>query len=135
MALGALILYACWLFFNAGTSFSGENDETLQGLIAANTLLSGAAGAITAFLIHYVAAKEYSLVHLSNGLLTGLVAVTGAADDIATWAALIFGIFGGITYAAVAHVLVSARIDDPIDAVPVHMGGGFIGTLLTGFLI
>jgi Amt family ammonium transporter len=29
VALGALILYSCWLFFNAGTSFVGENDAHL----------------------------------------------------------------------------------------------------------
>lgn len=46
-------------------------------MIAANTLIAGAAGAVTAFVIHYFGANEYSLVHLSNGLLTGLVAVTG----------------------------------------------------------
>lgn len=58
-----------------------------------------------------------------------------AADDIATWAALIFGIFGGLTYAVVAKVLLSLRIDDPIDAIPVHFGGGLIGTLLTAFFV
>lgn len=104
-------------------------------MIAANTLISGAAGAIVAFAIHYFSDNEFSLVHLSNGLLTGLVAVTGAADDITTWAALIFGIFGGLTYAVIAKVLISVRIDDPIDAIPVHLGGGFIGTLLTAFFV
>jgi Amt family ammonium transporter len=79
--------------------------------------------------------KEFSLVHLSNGLLTGLVAVTGAADDIATWAALLFGIFGGLTYTVIANILVSVRIDDPIDAIPVHFGGGLIGTILTAFFV
>jgi Amt family ammonium transporter len=46
---------------------------------------------------------------------------------------LIFGISGGLTYAVVANTLEKLKIDDPIDAVPVHFGGGLIGTILTAF--
>jgi len=65
-------------------------------------------------------------------MLTALVCVTGATDDIYTWAGVTFGVLGGLTYHILAKVLVSLKIDDPIDAVPVHFGGGLVGTFFTG---
>jgi Amt family ammonium transporter len=63
-----------------------------------------------------------------NGNLAGLVAVTGyqcnnifrSCDGIELWAALIIGILGGLMYMAVERILIYYRIDDPVDAIPIH---------------
>ena len=36
------------------------------------------------------------------------------------WAAFIIGIMGGLTYYAVNKLLFYLKIDDPVDAVPIH---------------
>lgn len=70
------------MFFNAGSTFSMTGDNIwVLGTAGMNTMLSGASGGLTVFLLHYFmsssADTRYSLVMICNGNLAGLVAVTG----------------------------------------------------------
>lgn len=67
-----------------------------------------------------------------NGCLTGLVAITAPCATVETWAAVIIGAFAGLFYLIASKLLVRFRIDDAVDAVPVHMVGGAWGVLSTG---
>ena len=40
------------------------------------------------------------------------------------WEALLLGFVGGLSYLAVHFAVQKLRLDDPLDAVAVHMGGG-----------
>ena len=81
IVLACLSLYVCWLYFNAGSSLAidGKNAYFI-GWIAANTMISGASGSLTVFLINYYQnrdnANKYSAVMLCNGNLAGLVGIT-----------------------------------------------------------
>jgi Amt family ammonium transporter len=82
ITLSTLSLYFCWMFFNAGSSFAISGDNIYVVATAGmNTMLSGASGGITVFVIHYLmnrnTSQRYSLVMICNGNLAGLVAVTG----------------------------------------------------------
>ena len=67
-----------------------------------------------------------------NGTLGGLVSTTGACGVVEHWAAVIIGFFAGIFYFSVSKLLVRMRIDDVVDAVPVHMTNGIWGTIAVG---
>jgi Amt family ammonium transporter len=67
-----------------------------------------------------------------NGCLTGLVAITAGCATVETWAAVVIGIFAGIFYLCGSFLLVKLRIDDAVDAIPVHMVGGAWGVIATG---
>lgn len=108
MAFGTLLLYACWLFFNSGNVLGGDHDEYVAGLVSSNTFLAGSAGSLVACLLHYASTGKTGLVPLCNGMLTGLVAITGACDNVHTWAAIVIGAIGGVTYFTVARILVAA---------------------------
>ena len=69
-----------------------------------------------------------------NGCLTGLAAITAAAASVDTYGAVIIGIVAGWVYIALSKLLVRFKIDDAVDAIPVHMGGGTWGLLATGLL-
>lgn len=69
-----------------------------------------------------------------NGCLTGLVAITAGCATVETWAAVVIGIFSGFFYLVGSRLLVRLRIDDAVDAIPVHMVGGAWGVLATGLL-
>jgi Amt family ammonium transporter len=90
-----------------------------------NTFISGAAGALTVFALHYFInmnkSNRYSLVMLCNGNLAGLVAITGPCDNVEGWAAFIIGTMGGFVYVFINRLLVKLEIDDPVDAVPIHL--------------
>jgi Amt family ammonium transporter len=67
-----------------------------------------------------------------NGCLTGLVAITAGCATVETWAAVVIGIFAGVFYLLGSKILIRLRIDDAVDAIPVHMVGGAWGVIATG---
>jgi len=69
---------------------------------------------------------------LSAGCLTGLVAITAGCATVETWAAVVIGIVAGWVYLGISKLLVWLRLDDAVDAIPVHCGGGAWGLISTG---
>lgn len=67
-----------------------------------------------------------------NGCLTGLVAITAGCATVDTWAAVVIGIFAGWFYLGGSWLLIRFKIDDAVDAIPVHMVGGAWGVISTG---
>jgi Amt family ammonium transporter len=67
-----------------------------------------------------------------NGCLTGLVAVTAPCASIEPWAAVVVGITAGWAYLIGSWTLIRFKIDDAVDAIPVHMVGGAWGLICTG---
>lgn len=51
---------------------------------------------------------------------------------MAPWAALVTGIIAGWVYIFFSSLLVKLRIDDAVDAVPVHFGNGIWGCIAVG---
>lgn len=74
----------------------------------------------------------YDLSYTMNGCLTGLVSITAGCATVEPWAAVLIGIAGGWFYLLGSNLLVKLRIDDAVDAIPVHMVGGMWGVLSTG---
>ena len=56
-----------------------------------------------------------------NGCLTGLVAITARCASVESWAAVFIGFVAGWVYLIGSKFLVWLRIDDAVDAVPVHL--------------
>jgi Amt family ammonium transporter len=70
----------------------------------------------------------------ANGLLAGLVAITGACAHVTWWGALVIGIVGGIQTPFVYRWVVdSLKIDDVCGVFAVHGSAGFIGTIMIPF--
>merc|ERR1712232_97806 len=51
---------------------------------------------------------------------------------IEPWAAILVGAIGGWAYIGFSKLLISLRIDDAVDAVPVHFANGFWGVFAVG---
>lgn len=75
---------------------------------------------------------SWDIVTSCNGCLAGLVAISGGSQVISTWAAVLIGGLAGCTYYAVDKLLLRFKIDDPVGAIPVHLGGGILGIIATG---
>ena len=67
-----------------------------------------------------------------NGCLTGLVAITAGCASVDTWAAVVIGIVSGWVYMFASKLIIRLRIDDAVDAIPVHMFGGMWGVIAAG---
>ena len=130
--LGTLIIAFSWFGFTAGRSFLANDGRA--ALIAVNTLLAGAAGALAAGLYMWFFYGRPDPTLACNGLIAGLVSICAGCAFVAPWAALLIGFLGGVI--AVWGVLFCERrgLDDPVGATAVHGFAGIWGMLALGLL-
>lgn len=129
--IGLFVLWFGWFGFNGG-SLRNAHPELL-GLVVTNTTLGGAMGGLAAMLVTPLLFRKPDLTMAINGVLTGLVAVTGCADIILPHHAMVIGAIGGVIVVLAVLLLDRLQIDDPIGAIPVHAFGGLWGTLAPAF--
>ena len=125
------IHFADYCFFN---NFPAPNIKI--GIIGVNTTLSAVSAALTSFIITKSFQKRnnfYNIPSVCNGILSGLVAITASCNNIEPYAALIVGSIAGLIYQFLSQLLLNLKIDDPLNAFPVHGGCGLFGILIAGF--
>ncbi len=130
-ALGVLLLWFGWFGFNCGSGLAATADI---GLIAANTVLAGAAGAVSAMYLSFIRGYHRTDVGMTlNGCLAGLVGITAGCAFVEPWAAIVIGILSGVVMSFSVRLLDNKlRIDDPVGAVSFHGITGAFGTLCVG---
>ncbi len=125
-SLGALVLWFGWWGFNGGSVTGTES----AGLVIVNTNLAGAAGCLVGWMHGRWQTPDRDVeAKLLGGALAGLVAITASANIVSPASALIIGTLAAIVHNLFYEGLLRARLDDPVGAVPVHLGGGIFGTL------
>jgi Amt family ammonium transporter len=101
----------------------------IMALAAVDTILAASGGGLMAVIVSYVTQRRLSLLALNNGVIAGMVSVCAGANTFQPWAALVVGLVAGLVYTAWSRLLIRFRIDDPLDAVPVHFGAGWWGVM------
>jgi len=131
--LGVFILWLGWFGFNPGSQLaaSGTNADAIA-LVAANTNIAAAAGALAAMIVAWVITKKPDLATTLNGALAGLVAITAPCAWVTPAASILIGAVGGVLVVLGALALEKVKVDDPVGAVPVHLVCGIWGTLAVG---
>lgn len=121
-ALGVFILLIGWYGFNPGSqlAISSVDDTMAVMLIAVNTTLAAAAGAVFAMLISWIVDKKPDLGMALNGILGGLVGITALPDGVSNWQAIVIGAIAGLLVYGAIKLLDKLKIDDPVGAFPVH---------------
>jgi Amt family ammonium transporter len=127
--LGVFLLWFGWIGFN-GASTLAANDA-VPGIIL-RTMLGGAAGMVVTLATGWFIAKKPEVGFVLNGSLAGLVAVTANCHAVNETQAVIIGGLGGLVMLGASALLVRLRIDDAVDAIPVHLAAGIWGTLAAG---
>ena len=133
-ALGVLILWIGWYGFNPGSQLAivGVDNTNAVMLIAVNTTLAAAAGAVFAMLTAWYKFKKPDLTMALNGALAGLVGITANCDSVTNLEAIIIGLVSGILVVGGILLLDKLKIDDPVGAWPVHGLCGIWGGIATG---
>jgi Amt family ammonium transporter len=128
--LGTLILAFGWYGFNVGTSgVVGAADQL--GRVLINTSLGMAGGALAAMFVSAKWQGKPDPLWTANGLLAGLVAVTGAVPHVTWWGGLALGVIAGaLVLPTFRWVVDSLKIDDVCGVFVVHGSSGAIGTIL-----
>jgi Amt family ammonium transporter len=139
VALGTLILWVGWLFFNGGSTLGltgrqPERDWQTAARAIANTILAPSAAGLSTLVIRKRITGESQDVRLdyaafTNGILSGCVSVTASCNHIAPWAAVAVGLVASVVYSGACVLMKKLKVDDPLDAVQVHGCCGLWGVL------
>jgi len=129
--LGTFILAFGWFGFNPGSTLAGTDMRI--AIIAVNTMLASAAGAVAAAIIMWIWFGKPDPSMLCNGMLAGLVAITAPCAFVNSMGAVLIGIISGILVVlSVFFVERVLKIDDPVGAVSVHGTNGAWGVISVG---
>ena len=132
-ALGTFILWFGWYGFNVGSTL-GAGDPNQLGLVAVNTTLAAAAGALGAMFHTYFITKNWNVSFILNGALAGLVGITAGCAFVTPINAIIIGVLSGVVLVVSIGVVESMKIDDAVGAFSVHGACGAFGTLMIGIV-
>ena len=133
VVVGSLLLAVGWFGFNIGPAFFVA--ESRVPVIAVNTMLAAAAGAAATWALVTVKFRKPDLSMICNGLLAGLVAISGSCAFVNPAGAVLTGIVAGILLVyAVLFFETKMKVDDPMGALSVHGVGGAWGILSLGLL-
>ncbi|XP_071831993.1 putative ammonium transporter 1 [Apostichopus japonicus] len=138
VALGGFILFFGFFSFNGGSqaSISSPGDGVVVANAITNTIICGAAAALVSLVLGKLVygKMKWSLLVTINGGLTGMVAICAGCNSLYAWGAFATGIIAGAIFIGVSMLVEKAQIDDPLDAVAVHLGGGLWGILTVPLL-
>ncbi len=133
VVLGTFILAFGWFGFNPGSTLSGS--DTRIAVIAVNTMLASASGAMGAYLYTKLRFGAPDVSMLCNGMLAGLVAITAPCAFVTAPSAVLIGLVAGVLVIKSAlFIEQTLRVDDPVGAVSVHGVCGAWGILALGLL-
>jgi Amt family ammonium transporter len=141
---GTLVLAFGWFGFNNGMASwvfeFGTDGAAFHPLwqdiprVMTNTILVMGAGALGATLASIYRNGEIKLLTSTNGWLAGLVAVCPIAVSATWFGTMAVGLIAGFQLPFVASYLESKRIDDVVDAIPVHGTAAVIGAAAFPFV-
>ena len=127
--MGMFILWFGWFGFNAGSTTAAGTDVAL---IAVNTNLSAAAGALAAMIVSWVFLKKPDVTMTMNGALAGLVGITAGCANVNPGSSIVIGLVAGALVVFSVLFFDRVRVDDPVGAISVHGVCGAWGTLAAG---
>ena len=130
VVLGSLIVAFGWFALNAGCALAGT-DLSLSGVVV-NTALAAVAGTLAAMLTLAAKKMKPDPTLICNGMIAGLVAISGPCPFVDSWAAVIVGAVAGSVVVGSVLLLERRGIDDPVGAISVHGVAGLWGLLAVG---
>jgi len=128
---GTFILWFGWYGLICGStrSMNGIEDGFRAAHAAMNTTISAAASGLTAFLLRCFLKKTPDVGSFCSGVLAGLVSITGACSNVGSGSAFCIGLVGALLYQGASSLLDLLKVDDPLDAFPVHGACGAWGVV------
>uniref|UniRef100_A0A1I8F2R6 Ammonium_transp domain-containing protein n=1 Tax=Macrostomum lignano TaxID=282301 RepID=A0A1I8F2R6_9PLAT len=116
VSLGGFILFFGFLAFNGGSQAAIASEGDGQAVALSMKLRFG----------------TWSLLSTINGGLAGMVAICAGCNAVQPWSALVIGLVASLAYLTVSWLVLKLGCDDPLEAVGVHAGGGFVGVIFGG---
>lgn len=115
------------------TAGSALNASLRAVMTAFVTNLAASVGGVTWCLLDYRLEGKWSTVGFCSGVVAGLVTITPGSGYVPPWAAVVFGVVGGVACNFGTKLKFLIHCDDALDIFAVHAIGGFTGNILTAF--
>jgi len=133
---GGLFLWYGWFGFNCGSvrTLALSNLFSVTR-VAVCTILTACAGGLTVSLIDmYRDSSVIRPVRMINGVLSALVACSAGSAYIHAGLSIVIGVVAGFFYVITSHAMIRMKLDDVVDAVAIHLGGGLWGILAAALM-
>jgi Amt family ammonium transporter len=132
--LGVFILAFGWFGFNPGSTLGASGAGNLRiGLVAVNTMIASATGAIAAMAYTWQFQGKPDPSMMANGMLAGLVAITAPSGFVSPESSCVIGLIAGtLVCLAVPFFDRVMHVDDPVGAISVHGVCGMWGQISLG---
>ena len=129
--LGVFILWLGWFGFNGGSQLAlGTLDDSISvSKIFVNTNLAACGGVMANALLTRFVYGRTDVIHMLNGAIAGLVAITAEPLTPSPFAAILIGGVGGLIAVFGTQLLYKFKIDDVVGAIPAHLFAGIWGTI------
>ena len=129
--LGVFILWMGWFGFNGGSQLAlGTLDDSISvSKIFINTNLAACGGVMANAVLTRLLYGRTDVIHMLNGAIAGLVAITAEPLAPSPFAAILIGGAGGVIAIFGTQLLYKFKIDDVVGAIPAHLFAGVWGTL------
>ena len=129
--LGVFILWMGWFGFNGGSQLAlGTLDDSISvSKIFINTNLAACGGVMANAAFTRLVYGRTDVIHMLNGAIAGLVAITAEPLTPSPFAAILIGGVGGLIAVLGTQLLYKFKIDDVVGAIPAHLFAGIWGTL------
>ncbi|WP_020397149.1 ammonium transporter [Thiolinea disciformis] len=131
--IGASLLWVGWFGFNAGSNLE-SNGTTVLAMV--NTVVAPAAAGLSWMFAEWMLRGKPSLLGVTSGAVSGLVAVTPAAGFAGPMGSIVLGLVTGVAcFWGVTGLKHKLGYDDSLDVFGVHGIGGILGAIGTGILV
>ncbi len=128
--IGLFVLWLGWFGFNPGSTMAADAGAISHIMMTTNT--AAIVAALTATATSWIVVGKPDLGMTINGVLAGLVAITGSCAFVDVTSSLIIGAVAGVFVVFAVIMLDKFKLDDPVGAIAVHLGNGILGTLAVG---
>jgi Amt family ammonium transporter len=129
MMIGAALLWFGWFGLCGGAA---RTSDGVAATAVFNTVASAAAALLSWLVVERLRFGKGTTVGTASGAVAGLVAITPAAGYVTPLAAVAIGLLAGWLCQLLVGVKLWLRVDDALDVVAVHLGGGVIGAIGVG---
>ena len=129
--IGAGLLWFGWYGFNAGSAVAANG---VAGITFINTTVATCAAMLGWLLVERIRDGRPTSLGGASGVVAGLVAITPSCSSVSPLGAIVVGAVAGAGCALAVSIKFRFGFDDSLDVVGVHLIGGWVGTLLVGFL-
>uniref|UniRef100_A0A1B6E7Z3 Ammonium transporter n=1 Tax=Clastoptera arizonana TaxID=38151 RepID=A0A1B6E7Z3_9HEMI len=138
IGIGGLILISGFMAFNCGSlhQISKPKSGEITARIIINTVMGGGGASIIILILcktGLIGVSKWTFTTTLNATITGMVSVAAGANQLTTIGALLTGMCACFVYLLIRQTLIYFEIDDPLESVAVHLGGGLFGVISVSF--